>query len=577
MSGRAKPAPTPDKAVSGRAVLARYERTWLRADVVAGLTVAAYLVPQVMAYAQLAGLDPVVGLWSAIVPAIVYALVGTSRHVSVGPESTTAIMIVVAVAPLAGGDPVRYATLTAALALLVGAILVVGGALRLGFLGDLLSQPILVGYMTGVAVLMVVSQLGRVTGVPIPDGGVIAQVGGLTSDIAAIHWPTFLLATSVVAFLLIARRFAPGVPGPLVAVIGATALVAALALDQVGVELVGQVPSGLPPLGTPAIALADLPLLSASAIGIALVAYTDVILTARAFATRNGYPIDANREMLAIGGANLAAGVTGGMPVEQLRISNRDRRERRRPQPARGHPGGSIRRRRAAPARRRACAVPVGCAWWTGHLCRDTIDRCRCVPAALALPTQRVRTSHRDRGERPGLRCPGRNHGRHLPVGHRSVREGSAATGSHPWSGARRGGVAQHRGLPRCRDDPGPGGLPLRRATLFANANDFKIRALEAVDSQAAPVEWLLLNAEAIVDIDLTAADALGELHDELERRGIVLAPARTKQDLRDQLERIGLITHIGPELLFPTLPVALEAFEHRRDEGEKRADGGAR
>ena len=152
---------TANRALNGAALLGRYERAWLRPDVVAGVTVTAYLVPQVMAYAQLAGLDPVVGLWSAILPTIIYALVGTSRHVSIGPESTTAVMAAVAVAPLAAGDPLRYAALTATLALLVGAVCLAAGALRLGFLADLLSHPILVGYMTGVALIMIAPQLSE--------------------------------------------------------------------------------------------------------------------------------------------------------------------------------------------------------------------------------------------------------------------------------------------------------------------------------------------------------------------------------------------------------------------------------
>ena len=227
---------TDNRALNGVALLGRYERAWLRPDVVAGLTVTAYLVPQVMAYAQLAGLDPVVGLWSAILPAIVYALVGTSRHVSTGPESTTAVMVAVAVAPLAAGDPLRYVALTSTLALLVGAICVVGGALRLGFLGDLLSHPILVGYMAGVALIMVVSQLQAFTGVPIQGDSVIGQLGEFVSNLGAVHAPTFALAMGVVAFLFAARRWMPWLPGPLVAMIGATVLVAFPGLDDLQAE-----------------------------------------------------------------------------------------------------------------------------------------------------------------------------------------------------------------------------------------------------------------------------------------------------------------------------------------------------
>ncbi len=554
------------RASSGAARLARYERAWLRPDVVAGVTVAAYLVPQVMAYAQLAGLDPVVGLWSAILPAIVYALVGTSRHVSTGPESTTAVMVAVAVAPLAAGDPLRYAALTATLALLVGAICVAGGVLRLGFLGDLLSHPILVGYMAGVAVIMVVSQLERATGVPVAGDNVIGQLADFVSNLGAIHAPTFGVALGVVVFLFAARRWTPWLPGPLIAVIGATALVAMLDLGAHGVALVGPIPSGLPPLGIPAVLPVDLAYLTASALGIALVAYTDDILTARAFATRNGYLIDANAELFALGGANLAAGLTSGMPVSSSgsRTAIVD------------SVGGRT---------QLVGIVAAMCVVLVLLVFGDLLAR---FPAAALgglvvyaawrlIDVVGFRRLARFRPSELGLALAAT--GGVLVVDvlagilvaialsvvdlfARVARPQAAILGRAP-------GVA---GLHNIEDYPDavtiPGLVVFRydAPLCFANANDFKTRALEAVDAQSETVEWLLLNAEAIVEIDLTAADALGELHDELERRGIVLALARVKHDLRRQLERIGLVTHIGQDRLFATLPVALEAFERRRE-----------
>ena len=557
---------TPIRAFSGAAQLARYERTWLRPDVVAGVTVAAYLVPQVMAYAQLAGLDPVVGLWSAILPAIVYALVGTSRHVSMGTESTTAVMVAVAVAPLAAGDPLRYAALTATLALLVGAICVAGGVLRLGFLGDLLSHPILVGYMTGVAVVMAVSQLERVTGVPIEGDSVLGQLADFVSNLGTIHAPTFALALGVVVFLLAARRWTPSLPGPLMAMIGATALVAMLELGTHGVALVGRIPSGLPPVGIPTVFPADLAFLAASALGIALVAYTDDILTARAFAVRHGYPIDANAELFALGGANLAAGLTSGMPVSSS-----------------GSRSAIV---ESVGGRSQLVGiVAVVCVVLVLLLFGDLLAR---FPAAALgglvvyaawrlIDVAGFRRLARFRPSELGLALAATAGVLVVDVlagilvaialsvvdlFARVARPRAAILGRAP-------GVA---GLHDIEDYPDavtfPGLVVFRydAPLCFANANDFKVRALEAVDSQTETVEWLLLNAEAIVEIDLTAADALGELHDELERRGIVLALARVKQDLRTQLERIGLVTHIGQDRLFATLPVALDAFERRRE-----------
>ena len=182
---------------------AAIERDWLRGDVLAGVTVAAYLVPQVMAYATVAGLAPVVGLWAALVPLAVYAVLGSSRQLSVGPESTTALMTATALAPLAAGDPGRYAALAAAAALLVGAICFVGGLIRLGFLADLLSRPVLIGYMTGVAAIMIASQLGKVTGVSVEGDEFLDQIRSFVAGIGGVHWPTVALSAAVLAVLLL--------------------------------------------------------------------------------------------------------------------------------------------------------------------------------------------------------------------------------------------------------------------------------------------------------------------------------------------------------------------------------------
>lgn len=187
----------------GVAQFRSYERRWLRGDLVAGLTVAAYLVPQVMAYATLAGLPPVAGLWAAIVPLAAYALFGSSRQLSVGPESTTALMTAAVLTPVVAGDPTQYAALAAALALLVGAICLLRGLARLGFLANLLSRPVLVGYMTGIAIVMIASQLGKITGAPISGDEFVRQMRSFAAGISRAHWPTIALAASVLALLLL--------------------------------------------------------------------------------------------------------------------------------------------------------------------------------------------------------------------------------------------------------------------------------------------------------------------------------------------------------------------------------------
>ena len=186
-----------------------YRRSWLRGDVVAGLTVAAYLVPQVMAYATVAGLSPVVGLWAAVLPLAVYAVLGSSRQLSAGPESTTALMTAGALAPLAVGDPGRYAALAAVLGLLVGMVCLLGGVLRLGFLADLLSRPVLVGYMTGVAIIMIASQLGKLSGVAVKGEEFVALMRSFGSELHQVHWPTVALSAAVLAALVLLAWWVP--------------------------------------------------------------------------------------------------------------------------------------------------------------------------------------------------------------------------------------------------------------------------------------------------------------------------------------------------------------------------------
>jgi Sulfate permease family len=290
-----------------------YKQAWLRWDILAGLTVAAYLVPQVMAYGVLAGLPPVAGLWAAIPSLALYAFIGSSRQLSVGPESTCAIMTAVVVAPLAAGNPGRYAELAAALAVLVGLLAVVGWLLRLGFVGDLLSAPILVGYLAGIAVIMIIGQLGKVTGVHVTGTSVLGELRSFLTQLDMISWDTVLLSVVTLTFLFVVAWRWPRLPGPLLAVLAVTGITALFHLQEHGVAVVGKLSAGFPPLGLPP--LGDYSTLLLPALGVLLVGYTDNVLTGRAFAIRGGYEVDANQEFLALGAANVGAGIFRGMPV----------------------------------------------------------------------------------------------------------------------------------------------------------------------------------------------------------------------------------------------------------------------
>jgi len=298
----------------GLAEARRYRRSWLRGDLIAGMTVSAYLIPQVLAYAGVAGLPPVTGLWAAAPPLIIYAVLGSSRSLSMGPESSTALMTAAAIGPLADGNPARYAELASLLALLVGLLAIVAGLVRLGFIADLLSRPVLAGYMAGLAAIMIAGQLGRVTGVPVSGRTFLSEVASFTRHITSIQLAPTLVAAGVLAFLIGARARWPTFPGPLAAVVAATVVVWALGLASHGVGVVGPVPSGPPSFHAPALAARDVRDLIGPAFSVLVIAFSDVVLTGRAFAMR-GERVDANAEMLALGVSNAVVSLLRGFPV----------------------------------------------------------------------------------------------------------------------------------------------------------------------------------------------------------------------------------------------------------------------
>ena len=298
---------------SNLAVLRTYQRSWLRGDVLAGVTVAAYLVPQVMAYASVAGLPPVAGLWAMLPCLLIYSVLGSSRQLSVGPESTTAVLTASIIAPLAAGDAGRYAGLAAELSLVFGVFCLAAWLLRLGFVAEMLSRPVLVGYISGVAVIMAVGQLDKVTGIPVKGSNLWSQARSLFGHLSEFRPAAAGVAAGTIALLLLLHRYWPGGPGALIAVVVMTVLVAATGLDRHGVVLTGTFTGGLlrphlPPIG-------NLDQLLLPAVGILIVGYTDNILTARSFASRAGYEVNANQELLALGACNVGSAVVGGFPV----------------------------------------------------------------------------------------------------------------------------------------------------------------------------------------------------------------------------------------------------------------------
>ncbi len=551
------------KYAPGLVVLRNYQRHWLRADVLAGLTVCAYLIPQVMAYAQMAGLPTVVGLWGSCAPLLVYALVGGSRILSVGPESATALMTAAAIAGGASALGVsRAPDIAAVLALVVGLLAIFGWMARLGFISELLSRPVLAGYLIGIAVLMFTSQLGKVTRLTVEGDSPVEQLVSVAVQWRHIHVPTLLLAVAalVALFLLAWRR--PTWPTPLIVMLAAAGVAIGLGAEHHGLEVIGRIPQGLPRPSIPTLEGIDWIALVPFAAGIAIVAYSTNMLTVRAFSdSANGERIEPGQEMLALGLTNLAAGLFQGFPVSSssTRTALADSMDGRTqvyslvtlagllgvllvagpvlesfPVAALGaviiYAATRLVRlteiRRLVRFRRSEGAIVLGTAIFVVVFGVMAGMGLAVVISILNLVRRIARPHDGILGYVPGL------------AGMHNIDDYPDAT--------------QVPGLVVYRYD-----API----VFANANNFLSRALSAVDEAPNEVEWFVLNAEANTEVDATAVDALHDLRIRLGRRGIVFAMARVKQGLFADLSRLGFVQEVGEDRIFATLPTAVAGY----------------
>jgi high affinity sulfate transporter 1 len=543
----------------------------LRWDALAGLTVAAYLVPQVMAYGQVAGLQPVAGLW-AILPSLgIYALLGSSRQLSVGPESTTALMSATVVAPLAAGDPARYAALAAALAIVVGLLSVAAWAVRLGFVADLLSQPILVGYLAGVAVIMIVGQLGKVTGVPVEGDTLASELRSLLHNMGDARPATIMLAAATLLLLFLTQWRFPRLPGPLLAVLLATALTMTFDLERRGIVVVGTIPAGLPHLSLPSLDAYTALLLPA--MGVLLVGYTDNVLTARAFASRRGYTVDANQELLALGTANVGAGLLQGFPVSSSGSRT-----------AIGDASGSRTQLHSLVALGCVLIVLLFLGPVLAHFPLAALGAIVIYAATRLIDIAGFRRLAAFRRSElvlalaafVGVLLFDILFGILVAIGlsvadllRRVARPHDAIQGRVPGLA----GMHDIDDYPEAELIPGLVVYRYDSPLFFANAQDFQARAIAAVDQQPTPARWFVLNVEANVEVDITALDAMEELRSELTGRGIVFALARVKQDLLVPLRAAGLVDRIGADRLYPTLPTAVAAYEQWSQTHDPAAD----
>jgi SulP family sulfate permease len=547
--------------------LRAYQSAWLRSDGLAGITVAAYLIPQCMAYGELAGVQSVAGLWGILPSILIYALFGSSLQLSVGPESTTAVMTAVAIAPLVARSDASYPLYTSVLAILVGIICLIGYGARLGFLADLLSKPILIGYMAGVAVIMISGQLGKISGIKIESPTVLGEFQTFFQNLNQIHWPTFAMGIGALTFLLLVQRRFPNAPAPLLAVLLATMVVAIFHLERYDVVLVGEIPSGFPNLTNfTGISLKEATSLISAALGIAIVGYSDNVLTGRAFAIQNGYKINANQELLALGFCNLGTGFLQGFPISSS--------------------GSRTAIADSLGSKTQIYSLVAGfCVVLVLLFLRPVLALfpkaalgAIIIYAALKLikidEFQRLKAFKRSefvlaiittvgvlatdilQGVAIAVALSG------LDLFARVARPHDGVLGEVP-------NLPGFHDIDDWQDAKTIPGLVLYRydaPLFFANAENFKNRALQAIASETAPVEWFVVNTEAIIEIDITAADILEELREELAKKSIVFGLMRVKRDLYAQLKKSGLVDRIGTEHIYLTIHEAIAAFESRNN-----------
>ncbi len=538
-----------------------YPQRRLRGDLVAGVTVAALALPSGMAYAELAGLSPVAGLDALLLPAIAYVALGSSRQLIVGPEGALAVLVVSGVAPLAGQDAARYAELAAALAVVVGGIFLVARVVRLGWIADYFSRPVLVGYIHGVAVVLIVGQIGKLLGLQIEADDSVPQLVEAIDEISDAQGLTIVVGAASIALLLLLRWRWPSIPGPLVVVVSGIAVSTVAQLAEHDVAVVGDLPAGLPSLTWPGVGAVDLMKLLPAALGIAAVAYADGVLTARSFAGRHRQHIDANQELVAFGAANLAAGITQGFPVgaSGSRTTVNDQM------------GGKTQ----IVGLIGAAVILVVLLFLTEPVeylpsaCLGAVI----VMAAIGLiePSAWRAIASAGRGQVviAGVACGGVIVLGVLPalviaVGlsildtvRRSATPHDAVLGWVPRLG-RYANVSVH---PSAEVTPGVVVYRLDDRLIFANARYVKGRITEAIAGAPTPTHALVLDAEAISELDASGAEALQQLVDDLRASEITLVVARMKQPTRDRADATGLTVLIGPDNFHPTVRAAVERW----------------
>jgi high affinity sulfate transporter 1 len=554
----AHPASRAERWMPGLRAARTYRHAWLRPDLVAGVVLAAILVPQGMAYAQLAGLPPVTGLYTTIACLAGYAVFGPSRVLVLGPDSSISPLILAAITPLlAGGDAATAITLAAMLAILVGLIEVGLGLGRLGFVADLLSREVQIGYMNGLGVTIIVGQLPKLFGFSTNGDSFLQEVRAFFDGLGSTHTTTLVVGVAVLATMLVLPRITTRVPAVLVAVAGATVASAVLSLDTHGVDTVGTLPKGFPTPSVPWTHAGDIPPLLIAGVGIALVSLTDTIATATSFAARRGDEIDPDQEMIGIGAANVAAGLFHGFAVS----TSGSRTAVAEQSGAKSQLTGVV----------GAALVGVLLLFLNSLLADLPQTALAAVVIVAATSLMDIRTLRRYWRVRrsawavslvasAGVVLLGVLQGIVVAVAlaillffrrnwwpHGAVL--GRLAGDEGWHD-----VASH---PDAEQIPGVVVFRWEAPLFFANARSFSGQIRE-IARERKP-HWIILQCEAITDVDVTAAEVLEQLDNELNAGGIHMAFAEMRGRLQELTLRYGLLETLDRDHFYPTIDAALE------------------
>jgi high affinity sulfate transporter 1 len=546
----------------GLVTLRGYEPSWLRHDVVAGLVLITMLVPVGIAYAVASGLPGVYGLYATIVPLLVYALFGPSRVLVLGPDSSLAPIILAVVLTLSAGDPMRAVALAGAMAIVSGLVCILAGVMRLGFITELLSKPIRYGYMNGIALTVLISQLPKLLGFSVKTEGPLRSLWAIGEAVwsGSTNWTAFLLGAATLATILLLKG-SKRLPGVLIAVVGATFVVGVLDLSgKAGVAVLGSLPEGLPAFSIPWIGYGDIGPVLIGGAAVALVSFADTSVLSRAYAARLGHHVDPNQEMVGLGAANLAAGFFQGFPIS----SSSSRTPVAEAAGAKTQVTGIVGALGVA-------ALLVAAPDLLRHLPTPALAAVVIASAIGLIEVADLRRIYRiQRWEFwlsivcfVGVAVLGPVPGIGLSI--------VIAVIEFLWDGwrphsailGRADGVKGYHDITRYPNARLIPGLVLFRwdaPLFFANAEFFQDRVLQAVAASPA-VRRVVIAAEPVTSVDVTSADALGELHDKLAAAGIEMCFAELKDPVKDKLKRFGLYDRFGEKFFFPTIGEAVDAY----------------